>query len=713
MTELFDLVQTVLNTTPDDLDALLLNGKLAERRGNAAQALAAYDAAFTLEPTAPRTQSAYLDYLLRTGTDEEVKTALARLAGDPRIPLAKLRLSLEAIVPPTPALPTVRLVNLLGDVLNREPRMLVWAGQMLEKQSKFTDALAFYRAANKVCPTYADGWSARLLASARLGQTETTEALQQAQQALPRDAYFTMLAECATTVKARLPEWQLPALQADERRAYAQACVLVCEARSKLEDALPILTRLADDPQSPSADVEWAKRILTALTAAKGSAQERHDAIAKLSTGSGTIRSLDEARSRVAALMVAMRTNSGDDRRVIVREMIQILDAVVRDPKSASNDWFSLAQLHRMNGDRTAARRCLEQIVQREPNNLFYIAVNVDDLLSENRLDDVRPYVAKLKDGLHNVRVAAALGRYFTLTNDAQQVLEIADRFVRTADPGTTDRTMRERQAAELLDQLTRLANLRGLTCSKQLVTGAGEHYRAALKAYPDAIVPYTALLAFDGQVKPAFDELERYKKRLTPATLVLAGVGVLRSGFAEPAQFLMVQEWIETALGETPTSIPLKLNLAELHTLRQDFALAETLYRDVLKVEPKNVVALNNIAWILAPKPEAAEQALAFADRAIELFGATGEMLDTRARILIAAGKNERAIADLNDAINQGQSPLRYFHLAIAQFKMGNTSDAVKTFQLARARGLDGKAVHPYDLPLFKQLLEEAAKVN
>ena len=73
------------------------------------------------------------------------------------------------------------------------------------------------------------------------------------------------------------------------------------------------------------------------------------------------------------------------------------------------------------------------------------------------------------------------------------------------------------------------------------------------------------------------------------------------------------------------PNAVALRLSLAEVHALQQDFATAEQVYRDVLKAEPKNPVALNNLAWILAPRPEAAGQAMAFADRAIELYGATG----------------------------------------------------------------------------------------
>jgi tetratricopeptide (TPR) repeat protein len=219
------------------------------------------------------------------------------------------------------------------------------------------------------------------------------------------------------------------------------------------------------------------------------------------------------------------------------------------------------------------------------------------------------------------------------------------------------------------------------------------------------------ALLAFHGEVQAAFDELERRKRTLSQTALVTAGVAVLRSGHANARQFQTVKGWIGEALSAAPGSLALRLNLAELHALQQDFATAEQVYRDVLKADPKNAVALNNLAWILAPRPNAADQALQLADRAIELYGATGEMLDTRARILIAAGKYDRAVADLTDAINQSGTPLRYFHLAIARLKMQQPDEAAKAFQTARARGLDPKAIHPDDLPTYRALADRVVQ--
>ena len=68
---------------------------------------------------------------------------------------------------------------------------------------------------------------------------------------------------------------------------------------------------------------------------------------------------------------------------------------------------------------------------------------------------------------------------------------------------------------------------------AKPLTDGACERYRASLRAYPEAVTPMAALLAFHGQVDAGFTEIERNKARLSPMALVNAGVAILRSGHA------------------------------------------------------------------------------------------------------------------------------------------------------------------------------------
>lgn len=705
-----DVARTAVAETPDDPLAHLLAARVAQI-SNAEQAAKHYEIAADLDVTAIEFQIARLGYYLRAGRDEDAKRTVARLEADPRLNSLRFRAIVEGAIVAGGPEALSKCLTWLQPQLKREPRSAVWAGRLLEARGKVMDALALYRQATEAQPAFADGWSARVLASARLGEAEVSEAMTLAAKALERKAFFAMCAETGSAIRAKLPGWNPPIKTAQDRRAYAEACIAACEARGRLEDAVPVLTSIAEDKDARPEDAAWAKRTIAALTAALGTPGQRRDAVAALREGGDRPASLDDARSRVSALTVAFRTTGGDDRRIVVREMITLLAGIVRDPAATSNDWFQLAQLHRVTGDRAACRRCLQELLKREPNNFFYVAVAVDDLLSDYQLDQAEPLAKRLADNATDLRTTASAARFYTLANEPRAVMDLMDKFVRVADAGTADGVVRQRQTAELLDQLTRLAAVRGLSGYKVLLAGACERYRASLRAYPEAVTPMAALLAYDGQVDPAFAELEKQKSRLSPTALATAGVAVLRSGHASPRQFQTVKAWIDEALVAVPASVPLKLNLGELHALRQDFATAEQVYRDVLKAEPKNLVALNNLAWILAPRPESADQALKFAERAIELSGATGELLDTRARILISAGRYDRAVADLNDAINQAQTPLRYFHLAVAQLKMSKADDAVKTFREARARGLDPKAIHPSDLPTFKMLAMQAER--
>jgi len=707
--EFKDLARSILSSTPDDADAHVLLALASEQLGDLPSAAKHLEVAVGLEPHVIRIQQARLGHYLRSGNDEAGKRIVLTLDADPRISASKFRAILKTSIEQGGTEAFSKCLAWAQPHLKREPRSAMWAGKLLEARGKVIDAIALYSLANQTVPSFADGWSARLLASSRLDEAEVKETMALCEKALSRKAYFSVCAECGSTVRSRIPSWTPPVVTLEDSRAYAEACISSCEARGRLEDAVPVLTAFAEDKSAKPQDVAWAKQSLAALAAVIGSPDQKRVALNSLPKGQAAF--IEEARQRLASLLVVFRAVGGDDRRVLVRDLIGLLSQIVRHESATSNDWFQLAQLHRVAGDRVATRTCLTELIKREPRNLYYLSVSVDDLLSENRLDEIRASIPKLEEGVSDLRVVGSACRFHTFSNDAASVLNLIDRFVRVADAGTTDGVTRHRQAAELLDQLARLAAFKGLSCASPLLDEACERYRASRLAFPGAITQMVALMAFHGKIDPAFEELERQKSRNSPMTRVTGGVAILRCGHATPQQFQTVKGWIEEALVANAGSIPIKLSLAELHALRQDFASAETVYRDVLKTEPKNAIALNNLAWILATRPETADQAMKYADRAIELYGSSGEMLDTQGRILISAGNYDRAVADLTDAINLGGTPLRYFHLALAQLKQEKNEEAVKTFREAKRRGLDSKTIHPHDLPTYKVLEERAAQ--
>ena len=242
-----ELGRSAVQATPDDGHAHLLLAMVAERRGDAATASRHFDTAADLDATSLTCQSARLAHYLRTGQDESARRTLGRLEADPRLSPQRFRAIVgEAVAQGGPEALT-KCLPWLAAHLKREPRSAVWAGRLLESRGKLTDALALYRQTTEAHPAFADGWSARLLASAKLGDVEVKETMAGAAKSLDRKAFFGVCAECGSAVRGRMPSWAPPISNAEDRRTYAQVCLTACDARGPLEDAVPVPSSIAHD----------------------------------------------------------------------------------------------------------------------------------------------------------------------------------------------------------------------------------------------------------------------------------------------------------------------------------------------------------------------------------------------------------------------------------------------------------------------------------
>lgn len=78
-----------------------------------------------------------------------------------------------------------------------------------------------------------------------------------------------------------------------------------------------------------------------------------------------------------------------------------------------------------------------------------------------------------------------------------------------------------------------------------------------------------------------------------------------------------------ELAANREPRLVPPRLQLASLHQQRGEFEKAIDRYRQVARIDPQNVVALNNLAVILAERRHTPREALPFAERAFRISSA------------------------------------------------------------------------------------------
>ena len=113
------------------------------------------------------------------------------------------------------------------------------------------------------------------------------------------------------------------------------------------------------------------------------------------------------------------------------------------------------------------------------------------------------------------------------------------------------------------------------------------------------------------------------------------------------------------------------------------------------------------------AANPQKAVRAAELLELAVKEIGLTGELLDTRARIKIAARQFDAAERDLLQALSQEKTPLRMFHLALAMQSQtpARRAEAAETFKKAKAKGLKEQSVHPADIALYRTLMKDGVK--
>jgi len=171
-----------------------------------------------------------------------------------------------------------------------------------------------------------------------------------------------------------------------------------------------------------------------------------------------------------------------------------------------------------------------------------------------------------------------------------------------------------------------------------------------------------------------------------TSIARILAG-----SGDREALQ--MAEDQLRMILDPNPNAVP---PLVTLSMLMQDAGRTEEaarLNRRILELDPNNVIAINNLAWMLCEKPspssEVIQEALTLANRGLMLEPEYADLLDTRGVIHFKNGDMARAEADLVKSLSllpvgSAQSAAPQFHLARVYAATNRKTQAVEHLRMA-----------------------------
>ena len=146
-----------------------------------------------------------------------------------------------------------------------------------------------------------------------------------------------------------------------------------------------------------------------------------------------------------------------------------------------------------------------------------------------------------------------------------------------------------------------------------------------------------------------------------------------------------LIDEWVQNH----PRDARALAALGELAIKLGKLADAEKAYAKFVDLDPNNVVALHNLAWLMSQHNP--EKAAAYADRAVSVSPDQPEVLDLAAEIALKNGKSDQAVTLYERAINasNGRTDL-VLGLAQAQAMGGHTDLAIKTLKALLANSAE-----------------------
>ena len=145
------------------------------------------------------------------------------------------------------------------------------------------------------------------------------------------------------------------------------------------------------------------------------------------------------------------------------------------------------------------------------------------------------------------------------------------------------------------------------------------------------------------------------------------------------------LSDWVKA----NPKSLSASMRLASLYQGSGENQKAIALYDAILKMDSKQVVALNNIAWLLAVQKD--QRALDLAKRAYTVGKEIPSVIDTYGWVLMQFGQVSKALPILQEALIKAphEADIR-FHLAQALEKSGRKQEALA--EVRRALDTQGR---------------------
>lgn len=523
------------------------------------------------------------------------------------------------------------------------------------------------------------------------------------------------------------------------------------------------------DPQSnsPQFAIDWAKRRKAMLIASSGGYDETVKALELLDQSGSSLSELSIADLQARAAVLGQRTTRRDR-----MQLLAVLEELNKRKTLSADGKQSLARLYESTGNWDQAELVYRALLDENPENSVILADFIFGWMNQKDLDgaafnELERLVARLENlepkSFRSVTTRANLLHLQGRSDEAVPLLQAYLRELKSASPEQVFRDLVDQQNAEqaiarlaesvekqndeagravldhvqkLLQQNEReeaLAVLKRFILASDLLKntqtdlfrvvaglmeqiGQPKAAEETLRQYierseqPEAVLALAAFFARQNRLDEALDVCETAWAACPPIAVAQVAVASLRTANGTKGQIQRVRDQLNAAIEKhrDTTAIDLTFQLADLEDQSGNYQECIALYRLILKQNNRHVIALNNLAWLLAFQAGQAKEGLDLINRAIGQYGPVGGLLDTRGSVYLALGRLKDALADFKVAVVELPQPAVYFHLAQAHLFNDDLKSAREAFEEARNRGFAESSLHPLELAGYKRFLAQ-----
>ena len=375
--------------------------------------------------------------------------------------------------------------------------------------------------------------------------------------------------------------------------------------------------------------------------------------------------------------------------------------------KSPNNEEIRLA-LTRLainrRGERKEVMDLLTKAVELHPASVSPRLLLIDYLLAKSDTKQAISAAQSAVDAVpHSPELLSALGRAQQVSGDLQQAIRTYSKVTdmqplapapliylaeaQFADKNTAAAKRHLEKALELKpDFLDAQRRLLALAITERNFTEALKIAQSIQKQRPNSTIG--VFLEADVRIAQkdwdmAIGALRSGLKRSDSTDLAIKLHATLRSAEKAGEADKLAAEWSI----RHPKDGVFIAYLAGIALNQKNYPEAEQKYLALLDIDPKNAVALNNIAWVTHQLGK--KEALGYVEKALEISPKQPEFMDTLANILADKNKFERAVAIMTEviALQPGNNEFR-MNLAKIYIKSGDKAKAKEELEILSKLG-------------------------